>query len=148
MYSTKHSSFLMDHLYKNPSIPTLACFTPSPSAMFFKLGPFPIHYIRKCDRIPAMALKMIHYTQCKGRGKLYPISFHKFMPARVLVAGITWFADLCSPHTHAVEAPLSIFLLLSPLLQHPSVQIHKGGSLQGTNRMDSVIGQTLRFIVD
>lgn len=67
------------------------------------------------------------------------------MPAEVLVAGITWFADLCSPHTHAVEAPLSTFLLLSPLLQHPSVQIHKGGSLQDTNRMDTFIAWTLGF---
>lgn len=56
----------MDHLYKNPSLSGLAHFTPSPSAMFSKLGPFLIHYIHKYDRIPAMDLKMIHYRQCKG----------------------------------------------------------------------------------
>lgn len=81
----------------------------------------------------------------QGRGKLYQISFHKFMPARVLAAGITWFGDLCSPHTRAVEGPLSTFLLLSPLLQHPSVQIHRGGSLQGINKMVAIIAWNLIF---
>lgn len=81
----------------------------------------------------------------QGRGKLYPISFHKFMPARVLAAGITWFADPCSPRTHAVEGLLSTFLPLSPLLQHPSVQIHRGGSLQDTDRAVVIIAQNLEI---
>jgi hypothetical protein len=65
----------------------------------------------------------------KGVWRALALAYFQGIVCCLLTASITWFVDLCSPHTRAAGGQWSTSLPPSPWLLHPSVQIHRDGSL-------------------
>lgn len=157
MHATKHSSSLVHHLYQNQLLSSLACFTPSTSGVFFKLGPSSKHYREQClqandlifvkvTEIPSRVFKMTHYIQCKGGvnyTQFLSISFQEFwqqvlldLPIRVLHTHMLW-RDRC---------PLFCFY-------HHCFSIHQSKSVKVAHckvqtEWSQLYHKTLFFIID
>lgn len=135
MHSNKDSSSV-HHLYQNQSLSSLACFRPSTSGAFFKLGPFSKHYRKqplpandltsvKVTEIPSITFKMTHYTQCKG-GVNYTQFLSISLCQQEFWQRVLLDLPICVLHTHVLwrdRCPLFCFY-------HHCFSIHQSKSIE------------------